>query len=77
MVITGFPEVIGVHFPEPDFWELARFYLSGMGIYQESADTILLARIDKTHAVTLVLEFPRNCEDSPAAVLALIFVGWG
>src|SRR5947207_2006897 len=32
--------------------------------------------VDKTDAVTLVLEFPRNRKDSPAAVLALIFVSW-
>ncbi len=36
----------------------------------------LLASLDKADAVTLVLEFPRNREASPAALLALIFVGW-
>jgi hypothetical protein len=36
----------------------------------------LLAMVDKTNAVTLVLEFPRGGKDSPAALLALIFVGW-
>jgi hypothetical protein len=36
----------------------------------------LLASVDQADAVTLVLEFPRNREDSPAALLALIFVGW-
>ena len=35
----------------------------------------LLARVDQADAVALVLEFPRNREDSPAALLALIFVG--
>src|ERR1700747_3660688 len=36
----------------------------------------LFASVDKTDAVTLVLEFPRNRKDSPAALLALTFVGW-
>ena len=36
----------------------------------------LLSCIDKAHTVSLVLEFPRDGEGFPAALLALIFVGW-
>jgi|SRR5579862_3119387 len=36
---------------------------------------ILLARIDKTHAVTLVLEFLWDGKDFPAIILALVFIG--
>jgi len=37
---------------------------------------ILLARIDKTYAVTLVLEFLGDGKDFPAIILALVFIGW-
>jgi hypothetical protein len=37
----------------------------------------LLSCFDKAHAITLVLEFLRDGEDFPAALLALILVGWG
>jgi len=38
---------------------------------------LLPMMVDKTDAVTLVLEFPGNRKASPAAFLALIFVaGW-
>ena len=35
----------------------------------------LLSCVDKAHTITLVLEFPRDGEGFPAAVLALVLVG--
>ena len=36
----------------------------------------LLSRVDKAHAITLVLECPRDGEGCPAVLLALILIGW-